>query len=205
MGLLVDDYADYTDILRRISQKYRMARVFISGSASVYAPWEDNKAQQLIQEIASRLIQEGFGIVSGFGLGVGSHVVNGILGQLDREGTRLLDDRVVLRPFPYHISNPLERKRRWTAYREEILSHAGIALFLFGNKIDSSGNILMAEGVEEEFRIALDKGIFVINDFVTYDPLRGYKKLFEEIGQMGGPIQVASRVVNFIKKLRDEV
>jgi len=45
-------------------------------------------------------------VVSGFGLSVGSHVVNGILEQLDREGTRLLDDRVILRPFPLHISNP---------------------------------------------------------------------------------------------------
>jgi len=222
IGLLVDDYAHYTDILRRVSRKYRMAKVFISGSASVYTPWNDNKAQQLIQEIARQLLQEGFGVVSGFGLGVGSHVINGILDQLDREGTRLLDDRVVLRPFPFHISNPSDRKRRWTAYREEILSHAGIALFLFGNKRGSSGDVSLAEGVEEEFTIALRKGICVvpigctgsmaaelhkrvIDDFDTYYPLRGYKRLFKEIGKMDSPAQVASRVVGFIKKLRDEV
>lgn len=31
-----------------------------------------------------------------------------------------------------------------------------------------------------------------------------YKKLFKEIGQMGSPVQVVSRVVRFIKKLKDQ-
>jgi hypothetical protein len=221
IGLLVDDYADYTHILRRISQKYRMSRVFISGSASEYVPWTDSNAQQLIREISRQLVKEGFGVVSGFGLGVGSYVVNGILEQLDHEGTRLLDDRIVLRPFPFDISDPTERKRQWTAYREEILSHAGIAVFLFGNKTDSSGNIIMADGVEEEFLMAVNKGIIVIpigctgsiaaklhkkvlDDFDTYYPVRGYKGLFKALKKMGSATQVASRVVKFSKKLREE-
>ena len=45
----------------------------------------DTKAQQLIQAISSALIRTGFGIVSGFGLGVGPYVLNGILEQLDQE------------------------------------------------------------------------------------------------------------------------
>jgi len=134
MGLLVDDYRHYTDVLRRIFYRYKLARVFISGSAAEYTPWPEQKAQQLLQAISSALIHEGFGIVSGFGLGIGPYVLNGILNELDDEGTRLLDDRVVLRPFPIAISDPAERKRRWTAYREDMLTQAGIALFVFGNK-----------------------------------------------------------------------
>jgi hypothetical protein len=221
IGILVDDYAEYTDILTRISQKYRMSKVFISGSASTYSPWTDRKAHQLIREISRQLVQEGFGVVSGFGLGVGSYVVNGILEQLDREGTRMLDDRIVLRPFPFDISDPKERKRQWTAYREEILSHAGVVVFLFGNKTDSSGNSIMADGVEEEFSMAVNKGVIVVpigctgsiaeklhrqvyDDFEKYYSMRGYKGLFKELNKMGSAAQVASRVVKFIKKLREE-
>ena len=161
IGLLVDEYDDNTEILRRIAQKYNMARVFISGSASTYAPWSDDKAQQLIQELSHQLVKEGFGIVSGFGLGVGAHVVNGVLDQLEREGTRQIDDRIVLRPFPYGITDPKERKGKWTAYREDMLSHAGLAVFLFGNKSTASG-VTLADGMEEEFEIAVKRGLAVV-------------------------------------------
>src|SRR6266478_6255566 len=63
IGLLVDDYSHYTDVIRRIAYRYRMARVFISGSAAVYKPWDESRAQQLIQAISRALIQKGFGVV----------------------------------------------------------------------------------------------------------------------------------------------
>ena len=221
IGLLVDDYNEYTQILQRISRKYRMSRVFISGSASEYNPWTDSNAKNLIREISQQLIKAGFGVVSGFGLGVGSYVVNGILEQLNREGTQRLDDRIILRPFPFDISDPNERKRQWTAYREEMLSQAGIVVFLFGNKTDSCGSIVMADGVEEEFSIAVNKGIVVVpigstgsvakklykqiyDDFEKYYPKRGYKGLFKKLDKMGSPVQVASHVIKLIKKLREE-
>ena len=87
IGFLVNDYARYTEVLRRISKRYKMARVFISGSADDYAPWSALKAQEFIQELSGRLVAAGFGVVSGFGLGVGPYVVNGILAQLEHEGT----------------------------------------------------------------------------------------------------------------------
>jgi hypothetical protein len=221
IGILLDTFAQYTDILRRIFQKYQMSRAFISGSAAQYAPWDEIKGQELIKEISRQLVQEGFGIVSGFGLGVGEHAINGILEQLDKEGTQLLDDRIVLRPFPFAISDPVERKRRWTAYRQDMLSHAGIALFLFGNKKDSSGNIINADGSEEEFQIAVSKNMAVVPigctgslaadlhqrvlaNFDDFYPRTGFKQLFKGLGRKGTPKQVAGRVVSFIKKLRDE-
>ena len=128
-GLLVDDYARYTDILRRVSHRYKMARVFVSGSAVDYAPWEESQALQLIQDSSRELVRAGFGVVSGFGLGVGPYVLNGVLEELEAEGTQSLDDRVTLRPFPIAIADPAIRKRRWKAYREEMLARAGVAIF----------------------------------------------------------------------------
>ena len=221
MGLLVDDYGHCTDVLRRIFYRYKLARVFISGSAAEYTPWPEQKAQQLLQAISSALIHEGFGIVSGFGLGTGPYVLNGILNELDDEGTRLLDDRVVLRPFPIAISDPAERKRRWTAYREDMLTQAGIALFVFGNKKNPAGGISLADGMEEEFGLALGKQLFVVpvgctgsmaatlhkrvlDHFDDYFPTPGYRRMFEALQHPGTPTQVASRVLKIVNKLWDD-
>jgi hypothetical protein len=221
IGLLVDDYAHYTEVLRQIERRYKMARVFISGSAADYAPWEESKAQELIQEISRRLIAAKFGVVSGFGHGVGPYVVNGILAQLEHDGTQVLDDRVVLRPFPIAISDTTERKRRWKAYRQEMLAQAGVAVFLFGNKRDASGNIIPADGMEEEFELASAKRLAlipvgctgsmastlhkrVLDNFAEYFPERGYKRLFHDLSKHGTIQQTAARVVTLIEKLRDD-
>jgi hypothetical protein len=221
IGLLVDDYREYTDILRRIAHRFRMARVFISGSAAEYAPWSEAQAQALLQELPARLIAAGFGIVSGFGKGVGSYVVNGILTQLEKEGTQQLDDRIVLRPFPISVPDLTVRKQRRKAYRQEMLSHAGVALFLFGNKKDASGALIPADGLEDEFELAVAGGLAVLpvgctgskaeelygrvlKDFSTYYPRPGYKRLFEALGKRGTPQQVAKRVISVLEKLRDD-
>jgi hypothetical protein len=221
IGLLVDDYSENTAVLRLIAGKYRMARVMISGSASHYDPWKPAEAHELIQNITSGLIQRGFGVVTGFGLGVGPFVVNGVLEGLERQGSRMIDDRVILRPFPSDIENPEERRRRWTAYRRDMISHAGAAIFLFGNRTSPAGDVIAAEGVEEEFRLAAERGLAVIPvgctggmaeslhnhllaDFATYYPKRGYKGLLEVLGKMGPPREVAGRVIELAEKIRSD-
>lgn len=220
-GLLVDDYAHYTRVIQRVTRRYHMARAFISGSAADYTPWKAPAAQQLLQMLSGSLMSSGFGVVSGYGLGVGPYVVNGVLQQLDDENTRSLDERVVLRPFPTAIADPAERKRRWTAYREDMLSYAGVALFLFGNKPNPAGGVFQAEGVEEEFRIAVAKGLFVVpvgctgsvaarlhvdilKNFNKYYPAPGYRRAFEALAKPGTPRQVVARILTLLKKLRDD-
>jgi hypothetical protein len=220
-GLLLDDYAHYTNVLRRVSYRYKMGRALISGSATDYSPWNEPKALQLIQGLSRALVEAGFGIISGYGLGVGPYVLNGVFEQLDAEGTRSLDDRIVLRPFPIAISDPAQRKRRWTEYRQDMLTYAGVALFLFGNKREPSGGIVPADGVEEEFKLAVAKGLFVVpvgctgstasvlhqrvlDNFDSYYPVPGYRRHFEDLGRQGTPIQVIKRVMTLLTKLRDD-
>jgi hypothetical protein len=50
----------------------------------------------------------------------------------------------------------------WEDYRQEILSHAGIALFLFGNKKGPNGELVVADGVLREFEIAGQRGAAVL-------------------------------------------
>jgi hypothetical protein len=221
IGLLVDDYKEYTQVLKRIAHRYRMARVFVSGSAAEYAPWEPAKAQELIQELSRRLVAAGFGVVSGFGEGVGPYVLNGILAQLEHDGTQMLDDRIVLRPFPIAIADATERKRRWKSYRQDMLAQAGVAVFLFGNKRNTAGDIVSADGMEEEFDIAVAKKLIVIpvgctgsaaaslyqrvlDHFADHFPATGYKRLFQDLNKAGTVHQVCTRIVALVEKLRDD-
>lgn len=220
-ALVVDDYTDYTEVLRRISRRFRRSRVFISGSADSYSPWTGASAKHLIHEIARQLSERGFGIVSGFGLGVGPDVINGVLDQLNREKTRVVDDRLVLRAFPQDIADAAERKRRWMGYRQQMIGEAGIAIYLFGNKRNSSGAIVPADGMEQEFDIAASNDVAVvpvgctggvsaalhkrvIRDFNRHFPRGGFKRSFIELADKSSASVVAARVVSFITKLRDQ-
>ena len=221
VGILVDDYAQYTSILQRIAQGFRRSRVFISGSAADYAPWSEEGAHRLIHEIGRQLTRAGFSVVSGAGQGVGAHTANGVLDELERENTRVISERLILRPFPLAIADAAVRRRRWSEYRKQIVKEAGIAIFLFGNKRDSTGTIVDADGVREEFKVAVANQLPVVpvgctgsvaaalHDTVTKDisthlPSKGYKGMLAGIGKKGAPATVAARVVAMVKKLRDE-
>ena len=60
----------------------------------------------------------------------------------------------MVRPFPRAIPDPTKRDALWHKYREDLISQAGIALYLFGNKSDATGTVVLADGVRKEFEIA---------------------------------------------------
>ena len=49
----------------------------------------------------------------------------------------------------------------WTDYRNEMISKAGIAVFVFGNKL-SDGKIVNSNGMEEEFEICIKHNVIPI-------------------------------------------
>ncbi|MGV8984038.1 MAG: hypothetical protein ACOH2C_22940, partial [Clostridium sp.] len=53
-------------------------------------------------------------------------------------------------------------KQLWTDYRKNMISLAGISIFMFGNKTDSNGKIVEANGMIEEFSIAKEQDSFII-------------------------------------------
>ena len=56
---------------------------------------------------------------------------------------------MILRPFPQNK----EGKELWSAWREDMISYAGISIFLFGNK-SQNGEIIQSNGMQEEFDIS---------------------------------------------------
>jgi hypothetical protein len=105
MTVALNSFDEYNNVLRLLEQRYRSRQVFISGSASTYAPWTEGQAERFLAMLGRRLTENGMNVVTGFGLGVGPHIINGVLDELEREGTRTLSDRLTLRPFPYAITD----------------------------------------------------------------------------------------------------
>ena len=161
--VFVDSYDEITEILREIEKASKMKNVFISGSAEEFsAPWDKSKAEELASKLAKELVHRDCRITSGFGLGIGSAVVNGALDIIFAEKFRHVDEHLCLRPFPQDIADPTARAARWKMYREEILEETGISIFMFGNKKDGSGNIVVANGCIQEFEIAKAKDNLII-------------------------------------------
>lgn len=161
-GLLVDSYGEYTAVLQRIAARFRRRRVFVSGSAATYAPMSDGEAQQMLRALGAGLIADGLDVVTGFGLGIGPYLLNGVLEGLERDGTQALHDRVTLRPFPQGIADPVVRAARWREYRRDMIGTAGVAVFVFGNRTSERGSVESAAGVFEEFALAVEAGLALV-------------------------------------------
>lgn len=159
--LLIDSYDRITEILRRIENIYKMKTVFISGSAQEYGDSWNGRAEAFIHELSKKLIDKEYKIVSGFGLGVGSAVINGALEEIYFYGKKATDEQLILRPFPQSQTGKTERAVLLDAYRHDMISLGGVAIFVFGNKLDGSG-VIPANGVRREFEIALEYGLKVV-------------------------------------------
>lgn len=178
-ALLIDDYSEITMILRDIEKCINRKNIFISGSAAEYGEYDDKEASEFIQLLSKTLIKKGYNLISGFGLGVGSDVIIGALNEIYMNCRIINKERLLLRPFPQGIEDENTRKKLWTQYREDMISRAGISIFIFGNKKDSkSESIAIADGVEAEYEIAKNHGNLIVPIGCT-----GYvaKKIWDEV------------------------
>jgi hypothetical protein len=190
--VLIDNYDEITDLLRQLEIQNRQKRIFISGAAHGYDdPWTESTALAFVQSLSQRIIQEGFSIVSGFGLGIGSAVISGALEELYREDERSIAEHLILRPFPQDEADPQRRAARWQQYRQDMIAPAGIGIFLFGNKrrpassnassnapvnhgdSDAGGEaagdseIILSDGMNQEYAIANQHQLAVIPVAIT--------------------------------------
>ena len=116
---------------------------------------------QFLYNLARKLISKGFSLVSGFGLGVGSSIITGALEEIYTKGKFEDRDKLILRPFPQDVKGKIPEEDLWKKYREDMCDYAGVAIFVFGNKIQDD-KIINSSGMMQEFEIAHSKGLFVI-------------------------------------------
>lgn len=161
-AVMIKQYEEITSILLEIENRLKRRNIFVSGAAHVYTPYSENEAKTLIHNLSYKLAENEYKIVSGYGLGIGSIVINGALEFKLSSKYQNLDDLLILRPFPQMQSGTKTISEIWTNYRKDMLSKAGIAIFLFGNKLNDKGEIVNSNGMEEEFKICLESGVIPI-------------------------------------------
>ena len=165
-ALLIDDYSEITEVLKLIEKTINLNNIFISGSAYIYEPFEETNAKLFIEELSKKLINLNNKIVSGFGLGIGSYVINGALEEIYMNQKRINDNQLILRPFPQSRAKNENLRDTWKRYREDMISQTGIAIFIFGNKLEDS-EIVEASGVYSEFEIAKKNNNIIVPVGIT--------------------------------------
>lgn len=157
-AIWINDYPEITEILKEIEVRYLRSTIFFSGSAEKYGDFGDKRAVELLHDLSKAVSASNYKILSGFGLGVGSAVINGVLDNMQSERNQNLDNYLILRPFPQFETGAKKLPELWTDYRKAFIPLSGIGIFVFGNKL-KDGQIVSANGMQEEFEIALQNGI----------------------------------------------
>lgn len=158
-ALEIDDYPVITHILSLIQKKVLRSSIFIAGAAKEYAPQTEEEALGFVHQLSFRLVASGYKIVSGVGYGIGTAVINGASEYVFSSQYRHLDDSLLLRPFPRPLNGSAAGKELNAQYREEAMKHAGLALFIYGNKGNGEGGWMHSTGMHEEFELAESLGI----------------------------------------------
>lgn len=162
-ALWINDYPEITDVLKEIEIRCLRNTVLISGSAEVYGDFKEKRAVEFLHDLSKEISRNSYKILSGFGWGVGSAIINGVLDNMELEKSQNIDNYLIMRPFPQFETKGKKIKDLWLDYRNKFIPLAGIGLFVFGNRKNKmTGEIESAGGMIEEFEIALKKGLKVI-------------------------------------------
>jgi len=153
--LLIDEYREIEDLLRKLCLATSARNIFVSGSAHDYAPSGREKVERFCRKLGEQIIHRGYNLVSGFGLGIAGACIIGAHEQAKREKAGRIGERLRLHPFPQEFRDDAERRRVWGEIRTELVRESGVTVFIAGNKLDSaSGRVVVANGVLDEFALA---------------------------------------------------
>lgn len=153
---LIDSYEEITEVLKLLYNRYRRRTIFISGSAADYAPFPEENAKYFLQSLSARIARrkQNYKIVSGYGFGIGEHILNAIVDECNKGLQRRVFDCITLLPVPNDGSKPNTQSNKLKIeYRKELIKASGLSIYLFGNKM-MDGCVVPANGVKAEFDLS---------------------------------------------------
>ncbi len=154
-AVMVKNYEEITESLKRILFKHKLNKILISGSAEKYGDMSTEEAIQFIYKLTRQLINKNFTIITGFGKGIGSHVISGAIEEIYENKHGHIGEYLIPRPFPFLSLKEKKTVEITKNYRKSLINDCGVAIFIFGNKLDEhTGEIVNANGVYEEFELA---------------------------------------------------
>lgn len=159
-AVLLNDYKQIPDILTDIQRETKCNTIFISGAAHEYGSAWKNSAPQFIRSLVRELYRKHYKIITGHARGIGSYVISAVVEECQNNVSKL-EKHLMIKAFPYEDKNRTDYKKLVTSYREGIFKHAGIVIFMFGNKISENG-VILTDGVYQEFEIAKKSNAYII-------------------------------------------
>src|SRR5258705_3396967 len=186
--------------------------VFISGSAYEYGRF-GSSGKPFIRHLTKNLLKTDFKIISGFGLGVGSVVVESAMEEVYLEKKESITHH--LRVYPFSSSQHPEGIK--TSYRNDMIAQAGIAIFVFGNKLQDI-SLREADGMVEEFHIAWSNRALLIpvgasgyiseklwKDVIErFDEYFDTREKFELYQELGAPYTRHDRLIDLIIQIAQQ-
>ena len=147
--LLVSSNKEIPKVLRRLADKIKQKRIFISGSFDVLPTEEDIFADQLCAELSRQLLENDYRICSGMGYKLGNYLSGHALKYLYSCNNVFDIERILyMRPFPKHSTD--EEKNN---YRTNLIDSSNVVIFIFG-KARIHPSTKYSDGVQQEFKIA---------------------------------------------------
>ncbi|MRG92968.1 SIR2 family protein [Polyangium spumosum] len=156
--IVVEDYAQITDILRRLERRRAQRSVFVSGS---FPEDGDEKEKVFVSAIArgvGRIVgAKDLRLVTGLGRVVGPAAVTGLVEALDGRSAAAISRRLVVRPVR-EVVPPGAALDAWKRKsREDLIAQSGVMIVVGGLRRGAP-----APGVLEEFEIAKAQGLVVL-------------------------------------------
>ena len=220
-AIMIDDYSETNEIIAELYRRHVSKYVFVSSSAEDFSPWGEDDVTRFMSKLGSMIVDQGFRLVTGVGLGTGNAVMGGAIVAISSDSEKKLDHDIVIRPFPQHIDDVLARAEMWENYRKDMIGRVGIALFLFGNK-EVDGKIVPSDGMRKEFEIAKKLGVAVVpigatgsiskelaeETLLQYEAIRSLpddilaklKALMEPVGKLD---QLVGPIMDILDQFRD--
>lgn len=198
--VLIQDYRQITELLKELHRRIFRKNVFVSGSAVDFGPLGRSRIEALSRRLGATLIEKGFNVVSGMGLGIGDAISMGAIETVYRRPGAHLEERAVIRPFPQVDPMSGDRNAIWTRYREEMIERARSVIYLLGNK-EVGGTVVPASGMLEEFEIATARGIYPIPVGATgFEAAQIWQKVWAELnkyyGDLGAAVEQPFKTLN---------
>lgn len=181
--ILVDEFEQITTMLKYIRTKYTMNKVFISGGldsknstlsyGDIFGKKMSNdkflRGERFIMSLSKRIMDEGYDIISGFGVGVGNYVVAGAYMSSRYDKKDYIADHLHIQPI---ISVDEQQKDMKQYIREKLIEDCGIVVTLFGKtvfqrKTNKIQKCLNEDGTYIEYKLAKEQKKIIIPVGIT--------------------------------------
>lgn len=155
--LLVDDYKDIPEILKKLNERIRRKRIFISGAFSSLDTKIEEFSHSLSRNLTAALLENDYRIINGIGRHFGTHLIGYANEFLAKQGVKDVEKYLIVKPFVGNQKKSLKDKKK---SREKVIKQCGSAIFVFGDEDKNALNT--RSGVLEEFEIACKQHKIVI-------------------------------------------